>query len=432
MMAWPVFETLGVAPMLPAGPCFATPVFRTENSNSSWYQKLSSDQTIERFDEVDDSVVALLKDTDEIHVRRVGEPALFAYVSEDEKTHIGEKAKLREVLYEEYWHHRERIHLRHSIAKFLTDGDLIQTSANEVAAWRRSRTTTVTSGHPNGDTPPRASRTESAPVQPTYVPKTLNRRPGNVADLLIGGELHSTWYHANARSNRFFLVNMQHVLARLGITYTNTQRYLEQAEAIIATETEWPRQLPFEYRSSHVQLSPEKLTKPKRFGHAATIIVAVEIMAKERDPRFNVYDLLRILPAQYFVDRFDLAQLNSLKEYYESLSDSEKAGIFGHAAVSHSFERVCLDTMEQPHRNGLLEQLAAGFCVTKYTADKLVEFVENHFPPQLHVGPARSSGEDSIARGLGNKNAAPSLRVPRTLPIERLREDLEGFRRATP
>src|SRR5687767_3029094 len=105
-MMGPTFETIGVAPMLPAGPCFATPIFRTERSNSSWYQKISSDQTIERFEEVDGTIAEHLTGTHGSRSREIGQPALFAYVSEGNRTYVGERQDLSDLLYAEYSEHR--------------------------------------------------------------------------------------------------------------------------------------------------------------------------------------------------------------------------------------------------------------------------------------------------------------------------------------
>jgi hypothetical protein len=61
----------------------------------------------------------------------------------------------------------------------------------------------------------------------------------------------------------------------------------------------------------------------------------------------------------------------------------------------------------------LIGESADGFCVTKYVANKLAEFINSSYPEELHVGPVLSSGEDSVNEKLGYKKAAPSLRVPR-------------------
>jgi hypothetical protein len=46
--------------------------------------------------------------------------------------------------------------------------------------------------------------------------------------------------------------------------------------------------------------------------------------------------------------------------------------------------------------------------------------VNAKFAPELHIGPVLSAGEHSISAGLGENDAAPGLRVPRTIDIATL------------
>jgi hypothetical protein len=246
-------------------------------------------------------------------------------------------------------------------------------------------------------------------------------RPQNVTELLFDSGVHPTWDFANRNKHRFYIINLEHILGRLHLQHTKTQPYFDAAENEIATQTTWQRQHPFEYRSSRTQIFPDKIRSPKLFGIAATIIVAMEIAAREQCPDLNVYDSLRILPAQYFVDRFHQLRLSELRTFYSSLTEEERIKRFGVENADKSFNDVCLQNIEQS-RVDVLQQMAQGYCVTAYTARKLVSFVNNNFPEMLHVGPVRSSGEEADTDGLGTKNAVAGLRVPRTVPPSELTE----------
>jgi hypothetical protein len=241
-----------------------------------------------------------------------------------------------------------------------------------------------------------------------------------VTALLLGGEVHSTWNFANRRAIRFYVINLEHVIGRLNLQHTRSQPYFAQAQKLIADETQWKLQHPFDYQCSHTQVFPDKIRAPKYFGAAATIIVAIEIAALERQPALNVYDYLRILPATFFADQFDRKRLDELTAFHATMDPEERARKFGAEFADRSFNETSVAKIEQERRLELLGQMAGGACVTKYVADKLTLFVNENYPERLHIGPVRSSGEDAITDGLGGKNAAGHLRVPRSLPRESL------------
>lgn len=57
--------------------------------------------------------------------------------------------------------------------------------------------------------------------------------------------------------------------------------------------------------------------------------------------------------------------------------------------------------------------MTAGYTVTTFVGEALVKFVNDHFPPKLHIGPALPAGSERRANAaLGSKEAAASLRVP--------------------
>jgi hypothetical protein len=254
-------------------------------------------------------------------------------------------------------------------------------------------------------------------------PEGENCRPAAVFSLLCeanAADMDSGWYFANKTQNRFFVVNLEHVMGALGIDYTRTRQYFEKASEVIAKETNWGSQYYSDYICSHTQLKPTRRHEAKHFGHAVTIIVAMEIAAAEKRINFNVYDTLRILPANYFVDRLDRQRLSALRAHYEAMSDHDRAEKFGTADATKSFDNLCLSRIGQAFSEGLLDEIAEGYCLTKFSADLIVKFITEHFPESLSVGPVRVSGEDSISKGLGTKRAAAKLRVPRRLDRSKL------------
>ena len=240
-----------------------------------------------------------------------------------------------------------------------------------------------------------------------------NQRPERVDTLLYGGEVSSNWYFANRRANRFRIVNIVDVLEKLELDHTTARSYFRDANKEIQTNTDWYNQFKFEYDASHVQIYPDKLLKPKLFGHAATIIVALEFAARDKSPDLNVYDYLRILPIQYFADRLDADRLRNIENYFASLSPANRAERFGADSIDKTFEQTCLAAIEQEYSERLLSQIVAGYTITKYTAEKLVEFLNSACPQNLQIGPVRAAGDDAITEKLGYRNAAPSLHVPR-------------------
>ncbi|MEA2943237.1 MAG: hypothetical protein QOD09_3766 [Bradyrhizobium sp.] len=260
--------------------------------------------------------------------------------------------------------------------------------------------------------------------EPREVP--LSRRPAKVASLMRQGHVYPGWYTANKRMNKFYVVNLGHVMDALMIDYSSTERFFEKATEIILKETTWNKEYQSKYEASWTQLAPKIKNGPKHFGIAATIIVAMEVAAAELNPQFDVYEYLAIIPAQYFVDRLEAPRLQKLRTYYAGLSEAERVATFGENGRSTSFDAVCLTHLGQTYSEALLDEHCAGYCVTRYVAELLLEFVNKNFPAEYHVGPVFASGEDSISTGLGTDKAAPSLRVPKSLyplPIEEGRRE---------
>jgi hypothetical protein len=252
-----------------------------------------------------------------------------------------------------------------------------------------------------------------------------NQRPERVESLLLEGGVFDGWFLANRHHTRFYVLNLEKVLTDLDPKHTKLEAIFRAAERAIAEETTWHAQYRFEYRSSHTQIFPEKRFKAKLFGHAATIIVAMELIAAEIDPGYNVYDYLRIVPATFFIDRFNRNQLRRLDDHYASLTPEEREAQFGDL-IAASFEQVLLNALEQAKSERLLEQMVAGHTVTPWICDRLREFVATNFPAELHLDETRHSGDPDKADAepemtpLGSKGAAPALRVPRRRDAEKL------------
>lgn len=249
---------------------------------------------------------------------------------------------------------------------------------------------------------------------PTSQPAPRNGRPQDVVHLLQEGEIHPTWASANKNKNRFYLLNIDIVIDNLAIDVTRMDKYFTDASNTIKQKTNWHQEGNFKFAASHVQINKSKRFLPKYFGSAATIIVALELIASKVKPSYNVYNWLRILQADFFVDRFNAERLQALEKHYKELKDSERTQIFGDEAKKENFEQIILTGIEQGYSSGLLRDLANGSCATRYTSNKLVDFINGRFPKSLEVGPVRLSGDpDRVIDILGERNTAATLRVPR-------------------
>ena len=273
-------------------------------------------------------------------------------------------------------------------------------------------------GTPTGDSPSASNGAAensqaSAATAPAATTGPKNVRPERVTSLLTEGSEGPNWYGANRKSNRFYILNVGKVIGDLNIEHTKTESLFERALDEINTQTEWAKYHPFEFGSSKTQIYPENRHAPKLFARAATIIVALEIASRESPRDLNVYDYLRVIPAQFFADRFNEERLNALKVHFGTFTEQERIDKFGEENKDKPFETLVLEALGQAFSERLLDQMATGFTVTKYVATKLIEFINEHFPHELHIGPLRACGDDVITKGLGRKNAAPQLRVPK-------------------
>jgi phasin len=130
------YEIVAIAPLQPAGPCFATPIFKEDKTNVLLFQLISACDLIEGFEKIAEGAEGRLRFANRVETRMVGQTALYSYLSIDESIYVGERHGLSEMLRREFDFHTRRIHLRRTIAGFLSNPDLISTAQAEVDAWR--------------------------------------------------------------------------------------------------------------------------------------------------------------------------------------------------------------------------------------------------------------------------------------------------------
>jgi hypothetical protein len=233
---------------------------------------------------------------------------------------------------------------------------------------------------------------ESAPS-----PRGSNR-PRDPIRLLVDRDVKTLWQARNFRSNRFSVVNLEFVIGRLGLEHTNAKKYFEKAKIAIDADG-WNGLYRFDYGCSHTHIYPNNLREARQFGHAATVIVAMEFAAAELEPGYDVYTVLRILPATYFVDLFDRAELEKARKTIEK------------------FDEHCLSAIGQEFDKKLLDQHSWGMTITKAVAEKLLAHLKSKIPAAKY-GPVRCSGDpDQHTKSLATKNRASDLTIPVTLDI---------------
>lgn len=227
-------------------------------------------------------------------------------------------------------------------------------------------------------------------------PVTSNRRPTDPTLLLVERDIGALWQSENLKANRFSVVNMDLVIGDIGLEHTTSKQYFTAAATEIQSG-EWVETWGFDFSCSHTHIYPDNRGKSRRFGHAATTIVALELAARALKPKYDVYEKLRIMPATYYVDGFDIDAFKAVK------------------AQDQEFEAKCLEAIEQQYGNNVIYQHCLGMTVTKYVAEKMKDFLDANYG-SLGAGPVRCVGDpDKKSATLGRKNRVSDLKVPRTL-----------------
>lgn len=245
-----------------------------------------------------------------------------------------------------------------------------------------------------------------------------NSRPANIQDLMLHGAIDRRWTAVNRDKNRFFVTNLDPVITDLGLQHTNAGDLFKKATLAVLNETAWVKQSgfdPADFGCSKTQIYPKDRGNAKLFGRTVTIVMALDLFNSElpANRRINVYDQLRILPAQYFVDKFDDKRFVALSEWYDALAESVRHQKFGERAPPTFAEAAILHLGQ--HETHLLQEMTVGHTVSKYVADKFVDFVRAKCPDDLHLGPVKIAGEEphDPRTLLGTRAAAPALRVPK-------------------
>jgi hypothetical protein len=68
-------------------------------------------------------------------------------------------------------------------------------------------------------------------------PREAPKRPAKVASLMCQGHVYPGWYTANKRMNKFYVVNLDHVMDLLRVDYSSMERFFKKATDIILNET---------------------------------------------------------------------------------------------------------------------------------------------------------------------------------------------------
>ncbi len=274
----------------------------------------------------------------------------------------------------------------------------------------------TTGGEKPAESP--ASGEENAAAGQAKAFPALAARPTNVIDLLTDPTVASDpdWFTENSKRKRFFVIGVDDVLAAIGVSANNSSPYFEKAEAeIIPQQTTWQTQYNFKYECSNVQLREKALHTSRTFGKSATLILALELAAADKKPDYNVYAHLRILPAHYFVDRFDIERLEKLRAAHKKFTEEELAQKFPEGPRA-TFDEACAGAIGQWVKPNPLQEMGLGHCATHVVCERLIKFVKDFYPADLHVGPTRLSGDDARSDPkLGTKDATDRLKVPKSL-----------------
>lgn len=253
--------------------------------------------------------------------------------------------------------------------------------------------------------------------------RQLAGRPAGFFDLFISNGMNAEKVSRLEEANRFIVVNLEQLVDELDIAYSAAQHLLDRAAQAVKDETNWSSSFDTVWKTSKMQLQRDSQRSGKMPAKAATIIVALELAAHEKNKRINIYERTGILECNHFVDLFDTDRLNALTRHYDSLSEADRAAKFGESARTESFEDVCLKEAGQPFSTGLLAQMAKGDCAPQKLCGNLVNFInQSRFPKELHVGAEALESGDERARNLklGRGNAAKALRYSKNIDIAKL------------
>lgn len=230
-------------------------------------------------------------------------------------------------------------------------------------------------------------------------------RPNLVKDLLTEDVTYETWDVHNKNKARYYIVNFEHLFARPGFTINYLKEKHAQSVGDEINKIEWKTQYPaFEWD----KFAPNQLDKldktqgPYVFEKAAMVILTIELGLRAIDPSIDIYDPkmpIQILPASFYIDGFDNDALKELRR-----SDKD----FNAKAIKHAGQRAYAD----PSKDLLHYMAQKGFCVTRYVADKILEYVETNHAGLVDIGPVKHEPDGRLGRGHA---PADRLKVPRNI-----------------
>jgi hypothetical protein len=229
-------------------------------------------------------------------------------------------------------------------------------------------------------------------------------RPETLNGLFVEGTPYENWRAFNWKQRRFFLKDARLALGLLQVPHTIIDKEVKIAANIIQEKTEWSREYIGEFTVSKTQLYPSKIIEPKFVDKAATIIVALSVIAEQCNRNVDIYDIVKIVPAYFFIDGISPAFIRNLEEEWKSNGRTIAKELDQEPATS-------IDSLWAAHlgevssATGLLRDIARGCCITQFLANKLQGFLLA-FGHNLRVLHAGQDGSEMI---LGTKAAAPSI-----------------------
>jgi hypothetical protein len=262
-------------------------------------------------------------------------------------------------------------------------------------------------------------------AQKTGINPPANGRPKDVTRLFHDGGPYIGWAEESGDNKRFFVPNVKTVVTAYtsnGGTKKELVGFFRTATKVIARENPgWNVAFPGSYQAGKGWAESYRRKEPRRFTTAATMIVGLELAVKSLKMRINVYDYLRIIPAFYFVDEFDVAKLATIQEAFAAMTPAEKLAKFGADADGKTFFQICYAAFGQTDDGSVVTGLAKGHIATHFVCEELASLINTHFPAPCRVGVVKGAGEDGSDGVLGTKDLANGLKVPAVLPLADLR-----------
>lgn len=267
---------------------------------------------------------------------------------------------------------------------------------------------------------------ESEDQQGNPVP---NRRPDDVTALFHDGESYPQWVSRNWDKKRFYVPNVESIIFQFWATAGKKKdakiilnEAFQKTPLIIAEENPgWLATYPGTYQAGGSWVEKYRLREARSFPIAAGLIVGLELAFKQIGSAVNVYDLLRIVPAFYYVDHFDQTKLDRILGAFSRLSPEDIQRKFGASAAGKSFYEICYGIFGQGSDGSVLRDLANGSLATRFVCKSLKDLVNAQFDPECHLGDIKCAGQDGSNEVLGTRDTAANLRVTAQIARDELK-----------